>query len=205
MVLAEDACLDGGRAPACLLGLREPSKASKASPKVAKRAGHLHMLGSQRTLLNAQRAIVELDCLTASFPRRCSAQQVASRKSEPSASRASCRRPSQHGPKPCSLYAAERLPREKLLRVIEFETFLQQPHVYLHVYCALLRVATQSWPPRYEAESHFLPSVFCEQITASRFLSAEDETVFHLHVRSLQYRGWLCAPYLRCPVHPRHL
>jgi hypothetical protein len=188
------------------------TKASKASPKVAKRAGHLHMLGSQRTLLNAQRAIVELDCLTASFPRRCSAQQVASRKSEPSASRASCRRPSQHGPTSPVPYAAERLPREKLLRVIDnietlFCTFLQQPHVYLHVYCALLRVATQSWPPRYEAESHFLPSDFCEQITASRFLSAEDETVFHLHVRSLQYmyRGWLCAPYLRCPVHPRHL
>jgi hypothetical protein len=88
----------------CLLGLREAFQGvHKASPKVAKRAGHLHMLGSQRTLLNAQRAIVELDCLTASFPRRCSAQQVASRKSEPSASRASCRRPSQHGPKPCSL------------------------------------------------------------------------------------------------------
>ena len=132
MVLAEDACLDGGRAPACLLGLREPSKASKASPEVAKCAGHLHMLGSQRTLLNAQRAIVELDCLFSTALQHATGGEPLKR---------AIREPSQLGarlsmdPSPAP-YAAERLPREKLLRVIE--TWLQQ----LHVYCTLLRFAS---------------------------------------------------------------
>ena len=180
MVLAEDACLDGGRAPACLLGLREPSKASKASPKVAKRAGHLHMLGSQRTLLNAQRAIVELDCLTASFPRRCSAhEQVASRKSEPSASRASStpvsawtqalfltRRSASHGNKAAPRHrnvsaAAARL-LTRLLHVAEVR------HSLCHLVMRPRAISCRA--------------DFCEQISASRFLSAEDETVFHLHV-----------------------
>ena len=129
MVLTENACLDGGRAPACLLGLREPSKASKAPPKVAKRAGHLHMLGSH---LNAQRAIVELDCLFSTALQHATGGEPLKR---------AIREPSQLGarlsmdPSPAP-YAAERLPREKLLRVIE--TWLQQ----LHVYCTLLRFAS---------------------------------------------------------------
>ena len=82
--------------------------------------------------MNAQRAIVELDCLFSTALQHATGGEPLKR---------AIREPSQLGarlsmdPSPAP-YAAERLPREKLLRVIE--TWLQQ----LHVYCTLLRFAS---------------------------------------------------------------